>query len=568
MYNKKKSKKIAAVMTLIIVLVLSFVSGCDFGTESNFVNVLGPTEGATTAEATASPLVEATPATHTEDANSTKMPTAEPTLVPTHEPTQAPTHEPTQAPTHEPTLAPTQAPTQEPTLIPTQDPTQESTLVPTQAPTKAPTQAPTQAPTKAPTQAPTKAPTQAPTKAPTQAPTKAPTQAPTKAPTQAPTKAPTQAPTKAPTQAPTKAPTQAPTQAPTLAPTQTPVPKPLSPIKESDYFGRKWLSKQKNSDNLLWLYDTFATSSQAMKTEVSMENKKISTDEFIAVWHVYLNDYPQHFWVNKEVGYRYDSQSNVVSFNMSYLMSKSDRDVAVQKFNNSVNAILAKLDGNMSQYDLEKIIHDELILLVTYDMTNITFCHTAYGALVQNRAVCDGYAQSFEYICRLAGIQAYIVEGKAVNNANGQYENHAWNVVMLDGNYCLVDVTWDDANEPEREYIHYKYFNVTTEEMNEDHIPDEYDFLSPEIPTCTTTKYNYYIQHNSIFKTLDATKIASTAVRFSNLCVCQFEYIGSENVVQWIQNNISGILGALKISNVDIKLVYFANEYTLIFISR
>ena len=40
--------------------------------------------------------------------------------------------------------------------------------------------------------------------------------------------------------------------------------------------------------------------------------------------------------------------------------------------------------------------------------------------------------------------------------------------VSIDGDYALVDVTWDDGDE----YISHGWFNITSEEMARDHIPD------------------------------------------------------------------------------------------------
>ena len=62
--------------------------------------------------------------------------------------------------------------------------------------------------------------------------------------------------------------------------------------------------------------------------------------------------------------------------------------------------------------------------------------HTAYGALVNKEAVCEGYAKAYKLLMDAMGIPCDVV----IN------EEHAWNVVCLEGKWYLVDVTNDDTS--------------------------------------------------------------------------------------------------------------------------
>lgn len=53
--------------------------------------------------------------------------------------------------------------------------------------------------------------------------------------------------------------------------------------------------------------------------------------------------------------------------------------------------------------------------------------------------VCSGYAHAFQYLCGLGGIVCHYISGPL----NG--EDHAWNIVELDGKSYFVDVTACDA---------------------------------------------------------------------------------------------------------------------------
>jgi transglutaminase/protease-like cytokinesis protein 3 len=52
-------------------------------------------------------------------------------------------------------------------------------------------------------------------------------------------------------------------------------------------------------------------------------------------------------------------------------------------------------------------------------------------------AVCEGYANMFDYLCNQAGIKSYKLTGYVYPK-----QLHAWNTVCIDKKWYLVDVTW------------------------------------------------------------------------------------------------------------------------------
>ena len=91
-----------------------------------------------------------------------------------------------------------------------------------------------------------------------------------------------------------------------------------------------------------------------------------------------------------------------------------------------------------------KKIHDSLINNIEYDQKYTSkSTYTIYGALIERKCVCDGYARAFKYIANAAGIECELIQGTATNSS-GKTENHAWNAVKLNGKWYYIDVTWDD----------------------------------------------------------------------------------------------------------------------------
>lgn len=64
---------------------------------------------------------------------------------------------------------------------------------------------------------------------------------------------------------------------------------------------------------------------------------------------------------------------------------------------------------------------------------------TAYGALINGRCVCAGYAAAFKLLADAAGLDSIVVTGTLEGTLP-----HAWNKVRIDGDWEIVDVTNND----------------------------------------------------------------------------------------------------------------------------
>ena len=111
-----------------------------------------------------------------------------------------------------------------------------------------------------------------------------------------------------------------------------------------------------------------------------------------------------------------------------------------------VNNILAQLDLNgKSDYQKISAIYDYLCANVTYGGSgNLKF--TAYSALINNTAYCQGYSTAFYRLCLSAGVNTRIITSSGMG--------HAWNIAALDGAYYELDSTWDAGYAPST----YRYF--------------------------------------------------------------------------------------------------------------
>jgi len=190
---------------------------------------------------------------------------------------------------------------------------------------------------------------------------------------------------------------------------------------------------------------------KARQEKIDISDYKISTKEINSVLSATLNSHPDLYAVSAEdLRYYYYSATNIVAFiTAGYL----DTDDAA--FENAADEALAEVTPEMT--DLEKIVvlHDYLDVHTEYDYENYLndtiprASYTAYGVLVEKKAVCQGYMLAYQYLLNKCGITSYYVTSTKMN--------HAWNIVKLDGTYYHVDATWDDPVPDTQGMAMHKY---------------------------------------------------------------------------------------------------------------
>lgn len=91
-----------------------------------------------------------------------------------------------------------------------------------------------------------------------------------------------------------------------------------------------------------------------------------------------------------------------------------------------------------------KVVNEWMIDNLSYeDIEGNNNKYNLYGAIVETKVVCEGYARMFKYIMDGLDIPSILVSGTATNS-DGQTELHAWNYVELNGQWYSIDVTWND----------------------------------------------------------------------------------------------------------------------------
>ena len=219
--------------------------------------------------------------------------------------------------------------------------------------------------------------------------------------------------------------------------------------------------------------------------------------------------------------------------------SASDVNEAISEYNAKINEIAseaiayANADkfGTAREVLMARYVNSYLAGNVEYDYgalndyletgvetSSAASIHTAYGALVINKAVCDGFSRAYKSVMDKLGIPCLVINGYSVaRNSKGERvdkgENHAWNYIWLadpvdesepeaaafaviaeeddttvdGGRWYSLDVTWNSSSVNKNKYMIMGEYNEKANHITDGVISSSgYELKYPEI-----SKYNY-----------------------------------------------------------------------------
>lgn len=153
-----------------------------------------------------------------------------------------------------------------------------------------------------------------------------------------------------------------------------------------------------------------------------------------------------------------------------------------------------------NDWELELLIHDMLADHITYydgnrdytDPDDIPRNLTVVGALLDGKANCQGYTDAFYTLASMAGFRVYRM------NVNTPDDFHIVNTIYLDGQWYVVDVTYDDQDNSG--YTSHRLFNAGTDMIGEYTWPEEKEIY----PIATQSdSLQYYSHEGIVYENLD-----------------------------------------------------------------
>ncbi len=259
-------------------------------------------------------------------------------------------------------------------------------------------------------------------------------------------------------------------------------------IDESVYY----ISEDKDADK--GIYRTL---------KIELEGVKLTEAQLRVIISAYFIDNPQVHWIDNN--FEYASTDKMTVLQLYSFLGGKEIEVSLGSLSRRVGDIVSALPQGLDEYTRELMLHDALVDGCNYADGVETIeddykAFTSYGALVSNSAVCEGYSRAFQLLLSEVGIESYGVLGV------GSEELHMWNCVLIGDDWYYTDATW---NEDKEAGVCYDFFNVTTEQIERDHVINPlYSDMSDEeicgdsvtpprsfnifVPECDETEYNYF----------------------------------------------------------------------------
>lgn len=211
------------------------------------------------------------------------------------------------------------------------------------------------------------------------------------------------------------------------------------------------------------------------------------------------------------------------------------------------NALMAKIPqvpvDLTNRYSFIESVREYIADTVYYPDLNtsdyVMSAHDAYGALIEGRAVCQGYSDAVKLICDYYNIPCVCISGTSGN------AGHMWNAIQMeDGIWYLMDLTWDDQDSG----LFDDFFLVGTQSTNtyfgglkfcEEHINDA-DLALPNLQYAATKytntnhftgfkgTYNSYFNETTEYLSLSVFDYLKTPVYYNGICEITTPHQGYE----------------------------------------
>ena len=327
-------------------------------------------------------------------------------------------------------------------------------------------------------------------------------------------------------------------------------------------------------------YQEFLTGVESLKAEIIFSTsatkntvEAVSQDVTQAILMV-IKDWPEFFWFHG----KYQLSANgtednvIISAKPDYIIDDQAVNAgspqlatAKRQLQQAVIEALSTVSHQMSDYEIALGLHNYLIQRVTY--LKVGEHQTAYGALVSGNAVCAGYARAYQLLLLEAGIPCTYIKGSSIDPNTGKTEDHAWNLLWLDGKCYYTDVTWDDQGS---NGVFHEYFNMSKEEISKTHVPENGEILPN---SCGHENYRYFVKTSGrgicdIPGQMESKDVAQyfqlkslegrEAVYF-----CAIHY-HNDNFDQWFQASLESLAQTLDFALVDCEIVRVGQEHHVI----
>ena len=203
---------------------------------------------------------------------------------------------------------------------------------------------------------------------------------------------------------------------------------------------------------------------RAFNEDINVEQFNISKYVINSVYLSVLCVNPDIFYVNPK---HFNSTSHqdddiLVSIRPFYLFDVEDIPAEIEEFSFAADHFLDGIDPEWSDFYKCRFLHDKLATNLAYveDVPNADIkCYTAYGAMIDKVAVCEGYTLAYNYLLSKLGIETHYIQSLKAQ--------HSWTLMKLGGKYYHTDLTLDDPLYDTLGRVNHTFFLMSDKKLRE-----------------------------------------------------------------------------------------------------
>lgn len=253
-------------------------------------------------------------------------------------------------------------------------------------------------------------------------------------------------------------------------------------------------------------------------------------------------DHPEFFYVDfKQVKYVKSTLGLIYYINYRIKIDLCDMVInSVQEEINKVKQLVIKQNFT-TDYEKCRWIHNYLVKSVRYNFEAVSYPNNfpeAFeidGVFKGKRAVCEGIAKAYKFLCDKLGVESLIAFGTATSEYFGQDLLHAWNIIKIENQFMHVDVTWDIGVSESSKYMRYDYFCISDMYLKKDHIFSNF-------PLCETDDWSYFYRKRRVFSGVKQLKGYLEEELKNKKNIFYFKIIWEKDIPSDIQDRIQNLI--------------------------
>lgn len=212
----------------------------------------------------------------------------------------------------------------------------------------------------------------------------------------------------------------------------------------------------------------------------------LDTERALEVAQIFRYSNPQYYFLMPGFSWSGSRNPYVGIHVYEAFANGASRQAATQAVKRQVESWASIASGYGTEAEKVLAIHDLILNKVDYNYAiyesgfdeETEYSQTAYSVFCMDKTVCAGYAQAFEMMCNVVGVDCIVVTSY----------NHGWNKVRINDSWYNVDCTFADQGS----YIYYSYYarNDAYYASSSSHQPME--LWSGYLPPCTLDSGSNY----------------------------------------------------------------------------